>query len=81
MDKNNILEIFEELSEVMSAEGFENLCDEIKAKLQKRDRRSIELAVKYHGLTSVISFLDKPLSRYLDKFSRSTQRYIMAQCF
>lgn len=76
----NTIEIFEELSEAMSVEEFEDLCDEIKTKLQKRDQRSIELAVKYLGLTTAISFLDAPLARFLNEFSRPTQRFIIAQC-
>ena len=79
MNKVNIFEVFEELAENISAEEFEGLCEKVKNSLLKRDRRSIELAVKYHGILMAKAFLGKHLRWELEQFTKDTQRFILRE--
>ena len=79
MKKLDTIRVFEELAENISTEEFEGLCEKVKTSLLKRDRRSIELAVKFHGELMAIAFLGKRLRWELEQFTKDTQRFILRE--
>ena len=59
MKKLDTIRVFGELAENISVEVFEGLCEKVKNTLLKRYRRSIALAVKFHGELMAKAFLGK----------------------
>ena len=79
MKKLDTIRVFEELAENISVEEFEGLCEKVKTSLLKRDRRSIELAVKFHGELMAKAFLGKHLRWEIEQFTKDTQQFILRE--